>query len=150
MYGYGHEMGLSAQAIAGSGIDHPWDPSDLRRCFQYCERVGLSTKDLQKRMAGRSATWDRLLPEWDRLVALLKNEMATRTDNTAPLTYIEMKVIRSGGDRCPDCQGSGRGDSCPKCKGTGHRSGGRCRAPMCARGAHPCGTCRGNGYTKAA
>lgn len=143
---YGYEMGLSAQAIAGSGTDHPWDPSDLLRCVRYCERTGITTEMLQQRMAGRSAMWDRLLPEWDRLVALLRHEMETRTDDTAPLTYIEMKVLRSGGVKCVGCKGSGRGDACAKCGGTGRRNGGRCRAPMCARGSHPCIACRGNGY----
>jgi hypothetical protein len=123
-------MGLSAQAIAGSGTDHPWDPSDLWRCVTYCERIGLTTKKLRKRMAGRSPEWDRLLPEWDRLVALLKHEMDTRTDHTAPLTYVEMRIIRHGGVKCPECEGTGRGEPCPKCRGTGRRNGGRCRAPM--------------------
>lgn len=145
---YGYEMGLSAQAIAGMGTDHPWDPSDLLRCVRYCERMGITTDALQRRMAGRSATWDRLLPEWDRLVALLRHEMDTRTDDRAPLTYTEMKIIRDDGVRCPTCDGTGRGEPCPKCKGTGRRGGGRCRAPMCARGAHPCQPCRGYGYTK--
>jgi hypothetical protein len=141
------QMGLSAQAIAGHGIDHPWDPADMKRCMDYCAWHNISTKELQRRMAGRSATWDRLLPEWDRLVALLRHEMGTRTDDLAPLTYIEMKVIRSGGVKCVACEGSGRGEACPKCKGTGHRSGGRCRAPLCARGAYACDRCRGRGYT---
>lgn len=144
---YGYEMGLSAQAIAGSGTDHPYDPSDLLRCVRYCERMGLSTEQLQSRMAGRSATWDRLLPEWDRLVELLRHEMDTRTDGRAPLTYIEMKIIRFDAIKCLECAGSGRGEPCAKCKGTGRRSGGRCRAPMCARGAYPCPPCRGYGYT---
>lgn len=143
-----HPAGLSAQAIAGVGTDPPWDPDDLLRCIRYCEQIGLSTEKLRTRMAGRSRTWDRLLPEWDRLVALLKHEMATRTDGKAPLTYIEMMVIRHGGVKCVECDGTGRGEPCPKCKGTGHRNGGRCRAERCARGAHPCMTCHGNGFTR--
>jgi hypothetical protein len=143
-----YTMGLSAQAIAGSGTDHPWDPGDLLRCVRYCEYAGISTEKLRKRMAGRSPEWDRLLPEWDRLVDLLRNEMDTRTDGTAPLTYVEMRIIRHGGVKCAACGGTGRGEPCPKCKGTGHRCGGRCRAERCARGAHPCTPCRGNGFTK--
>lgn len=142
------EMGLSAQAIAGGGVDHPHDPSDLRRCIGYCERMGISTETLQRRMAGRSPEWDRLLPEWDRLVAILKQEMDSRTDGRAPLTYIEMKILRFGGTKCVSCAGTGRGVDCAKCKGTGRRSGGKCRAEHCYRGADFCRTCSGRGYTK--
>lgn len=138
--------GLSAQAIAGSGAHHPWDPSDLLRCVRYCESY-LTTQDLRARMAGRSIYWDRLLPEWDRLVELLRHEMATRTDYTAPRTYSEMKRVLAGGVACAACDGTGRGEPCAKCKGTGRRSGGRCRADRCFRGADFCPTCRGRGYT---
>ena len=88
-----YQMGLSAQAIAGHGNDHPWDPSDLLRCIRYCEAVGIGTEELVRRMSGLSAEWDRLLPEWDRLVALLHKEMETRTDGAAPDTYREMRRI---------------------------------------------------------
>lgn len=150
MYGtkYGTSpLGLSAQAIAGSGIDHPWDPSDLLRCINYCDGR-ISTEELRTRMAGRSQAWDRLLPEWDRLVALLRHEMDTRTDGNAPLTYREMKRVLADGVKCDPCDGSGRGTPCIHCKGTGRRSGGTCRAVDCYRGAAFCRACRGNGYTK--
>lgn len=143
---YSREMGLSAQAIAGSGTDHPWDPADLLRCINYC-RGRYSTEDLQRRMAGRSVEWDRLLPEWDRLVALLEHEMAVATDGRAPLTYREMKRVLAGGQKCETCDGSGRGAECAKCKGTGRRGSGRCRADRCHHGADFCPGCRGRGYT---
>jgi hypothetical protein len=138
--------GLSSQAIAGSRKDHPWDPSDLLRCINYCDGW-LSTQELRTRMAGRSIQWDRLLPEWDNLVALLRHEMDTRTDGTAPLTYREMRRVLADGVKCLICNGTGRGDDCEKCKGTGSRSGGRCRANLCVRGAQMCHDCRGNGFT---
>jgi hypothetical protein len=138
--------GLSAQAIAGRGAHHPWDPSDLLRCVRYCEGY-LTTEGLQTRMAGRSTYWDRLLPEWDRLVELLRHEMATRTDRTAPRTYSEMKRVLAGGLTCASCDGTGRGEPCVKCKGTGRRTGGTCRAAHCFRGADLCPTCKGLGYT---
>jgi hypothetical protein len=140
------EMGLSSQAIAGGGRDHPWDPSDLLRCINYCTGR-LSTAELQARMAGRSIYWDRLLPEWDHLAWLLRHEMDTRTDHTAPRTYAAMKRILAAGTACPDCDSTGRGTICTKCKGTGLRSGGRCRAEHCHRGADFCPTCDGRGYT---
>ena len=99
-------------------------------------------------MAGMSVEWDRLLPEWDNLVALLHHEMETRTDNTAPRTYAEMKRVLNAGTSCSACDGTGRGTECPKCKGSGRRSGGRCRAERCyGRGADFCPACRGRGYT---
>ena len=139
-------LGLSAQAIAGDGHDHPHDPSDLLRCIKYCEGR-LSTSSLQLRMAGRSAHWDRLLPEWDHLVALLRHEMDTRSDSMAPLTYAEMKRVLNDGIACDDCTSTGRGTDCDKCKGTGRRAGGTCRADRCYRGADFCPACSGHGYT---
>jgi hypothetical protein len=139
-------LGLSAQAIAGNGSNHPHDPSDLLRCVNYCTGR-LSTSALQSRMAGRSIYWDRLLPEWDHLVDLLRHEMDTRTDNTAPRTYAEMRRILAAGFACAGCDSTGRGTECAKCKGTGRRSGGRCRAERCFRGADFCPACKGAGYT---
>lgn len=141
-------LGLSAQAIAGLGTDHPWDPSDLRRCVDYCRTNGITTDRLRKRMSGRSESWNRLLPEWDNLVALMQHEIDTRTDNTAPLTYREMKRVLADGLKCNTCGGTGRGADCDKCKGSGYRGGGRCRADGCHRGARRCPGCSGAGYIK--
>lgn len=140
-------LGLSAQAIAGYGNDHPWDPADLLRCIRFCEDYGLTTDELRVRMAGRSIYWDRLLPEWSRLVALLRHEMETHTDGRAPLTYAEMRRVINDGVKCAACDGTGRGETCVKCKGTGRRGGGRCRADRCVGGADFCRACRGNGFT---
>jgi hypothetical protein len=144
---WSNQLGLSAQAIAGGGTDHPWDPSDLLRCINYCTERGISTDALRTRMAGRSTEWDRLIPEWDHLVALLRHEMDTRTDRTAPRTYAEMKRVLAGGVACADCDSTGRGTACTKCGGAGRRAGGRCRADNCYRGADFCKTCHGRGHT---
>jgi len=141
-------MGLSAQAIAYGGRDHPHDPSDLLRCVNYCEGR-LSASALRERMTGRSIYWDRLLPEWDRLVALLRHEMESRTDGRAELTHVEMRRLLNNGIACPSCSSTGRGEVCTKCKGTGRRCGGRCRAERCYWGAAFCAACLGNGYTTA-
>jgi hypothetical protein len=141
---YPYGLGLSAQAIAGHGSHHPHDPSDLLRCINYWTG---STDDLREKMAGRSIYWDRLLPHWDDLVSLLHDEMATRTDGMAPRTYKAMKRVLNDGVACTSCDSTGRGAECLKCKGTGRRSGGRCRAPGCFRGAGLCATCYGRGYT---
>ncbi len=142
------ELGLSAQAIAYGGLNHPHDPSDLLRCVRYCDGR-ITTPELQERMAGRSIYWDRLLPEWDHLVDLLRHEMDTRTDDMAQLTYQGMERVLADGIACPTCNSTGRGTECNKCKGTGRRSGGRCSARRCFSGADFCLTCNGHGYTKA-
>lgn len=139
-------LGLSAQAIAGYGNHHPHDPSDLLRCINYCDGR-LTTDALRLRMAGRSIWWDRLLPHWDDLVTLLRREMDAATDGRAPRTYVEMQRLLNNGTPCAACDNTGRGDTCTKCKGTGRRSGGRCRAPHCHRGADFCPSCRGRGFT---
>lgn len=147
-WGWDTQLGLSAQAISGGGSHHPHDPSDLLRCIKYCENRQLSTEQLRSRMSGRSIQWDRLMPEWDNLVELLKHEMDTRTDGRAPRTYQEMKRVLSDGVACEACNSTGRGTECVKCKGTGRRSGGRCRATHCFSGADFCPSCHGRGYQK--
>lgn len=57
MNAYYSPAGLSAQAIAYGGRDHPWDPADLLRCVNYCERAGITVETLRRRMAGRSQAW---------------------------------------------------------------------------------------------
>lgn len=87
-------LGLSAQAIASPARrDHPWDAGDLQRCMNYCQSHGIGTEELRKRMAGRSPAWDALLPNWDELTGLLRDEMATRTDGRAPVTNARMREI---------------------------------------------------------
>ena len=143
---WSNQLGLSAQAISGSGSNHPHDPSDLLRCINYCEGRAIGTPALQSRMAGRSIYWDRLLPEWDHLVELLRHEMDTRTDGRAPRTYAAMRRLLNNGIACAACDSTGRGTVCAKCKGTGRRSGGRCRAIHCYGGADFCPGCDGRGY----
>lgn len=139
-------LGLSAQAIAGYGDHHPWDPADLLRCIKFCRAHGIDAKDLSRRMAGRSVAWDRLIPAWEELVALLEAEMATSTNDRAPLTYRAMQRVLADGVTCVRCAGAGRGATCLKCKGTGRRGSGRCRAQNCYDGADYCTSCRGRGY----
>lgn len=146
------EMGLSARAIAGDSgrwgrVDYPHDPSDLVRCVAYCDRNGIDTTKLVRRMAHRSPEWARLTAVWDDLVALLRHEVETATDGLAPRTYVAMKCAIYDGTPCSTCNATGRGSECRKCKGTGRRTGGRCRAERCYRGADFCPTCQGRGYT---
>lgn len=143
---YDHAIGLSARAIQGHGVDHPRDPSDLRRCMTYCRFNGITSDALRQRMAGRSVEWDRLLDEWDALIELLVDELENRTDGLATRTYAAMKRVINAGQPCETCDSTGRGAECEKCKGTGRRSGGRCRARNCWWGADFCPTCRGDGY----
>ena len=139
-------MGLSADAIAHGGTDYPRDPGDLVRCIAYCDRSGISTEALRHRMGNRSPEWSRLVAVWDDLTAMLRHEVETRADGSAPHTYAAMKCATNDGLPCPTCDSTGRGVECPKCKGTGRRSGGKCRAPRCYRGADYCTTCHGATY----
>lgn len=142
-----HQLGMSAQSIAdGSGRHYPHDPSDLLRCINY-SKGRFTTAALQERMTGLSVQWDRLMTGWDHLVALLADEMENGDGRTAPLTYAAMKRVLAGGITCGTCEGTGRGVECGKCKGTGRRSGGRCRAEHCFRGADFCPPCNGRGFT---
>lgn len=138
-------MGLSARAIAGDGDHHPHDPSDLVRCVAYCDRNGITTDALKLRMRSKSPEWGRLVAAWDELVALLRQEVAN-PDGRAPRTYNAMRRVINDGIACDACDSTGRGTPCSKCKGSGRRSGGKCRAPRCYRGADFCPTCHGHGY----
>ena len=91
-------LGLSARAIKYAGcVDHPHDPGDLKRCIDYCATHGITTKQLRKRMAGRSPEWDALLPYWDGLAGTLADEIATRKDGCAPATYKRMRELLDTG-----------------------------------------------------
>lgn len=135
-------FGASARAIAGYGSHHPHDPADLLRCVAHCQRSGVSVEH----MATKSTEWARLVPEWDRLITLLRHEIETRTDDKAPQTYREMKRVVHAGTDCAACDATGRADECPKCHGTGRRCGGRCRACF-GFGGNYCRPCRGQGFT---
>jgi len=90
-------LGLSARAIAYAGhVDHPHDPGDLKRCVEFCEKNGITTRQLRKRMAGRSPEWDALLPYWDGLTGMLADEIATRKDGCAPAVYARMRELLDG------------------------------------------------------
>jgi len=90
-------LGLSARAIAYAGhADHPHDAVDLKRCIDYCVTHNITTDALRRRMAGRSPSWDALLPHWGELAGLLAHEMATRTDGRAPATYDRMRGLLAG------------------------------------------------------
>jgi hypothetical protein len=87
-------LGLSARAIAYEGHrDHPHDPSDLRRCMDYCNQNVITTRALRRRMRGRSPQWDALLPHWDELIALLVHEMETSKDGRRAATHARMREV---------------------------------------------------------
>lgn len=158
------ERGLSSESIVehltgfplkgriwASRIDHPLDPSDFRRCERLLREVPLARLAFGE-MRTASAAWARLVDAWDELVALSEEECpgqidAYRPEGSAPRLNHEMSRILAGGVECETCKGTGRGAECPKCKGAGRRSGGRCRARGCFRGADLCKPCHGNGYT---
>ena len=90
--------GLSSHAIArrfgychAGGIDHPYDPADLRRCRDYCNARGIGSEQLAERMRTVSPTWAALVAEWPQLLAMLAEEEHT---GQGPRTYERMAQIR--------------------------------------------------------
>lgn len=73
----------------GAGIDHPHDPSDLRRCIDFLDATG--SHDKLPRMADVSEPWSRLVSAWDLLLDSLRSEPVT-----APATYALMKKLLRG------------------------------------------------------
>ncbi len=74
---------------ASAGIDHPHDPSDLRRCLDFLDTTG--SHDKLARMADVSEPWSRLVSAWDLLLDSLRSEPVT-----APATYALMKKLLRG------------------------------------------------------
>lgn len=100
--------GLSSHAIArafghcrSGGSDHPWDPSDLRRCRDYCRSTGISDTMLAERMPQVSPQWAALIPAWPELLQLLADEEPT---GNAPRTYQRMKELLDESRRLGDSQ----------------------------------------------
>jgi hypothetical protein len=89
--------GMSSHAIArafgrcaSGGFDHPWDPADLKRCADYIDETGITTDRLTQVMTPVSDSWAALLPEWDSLVASMREEFST---GRAPITYRRMRDL---------------------------------------------------------
>lgn len=92
--------GMSSHAIARTfghchmgGTDHPHDPADLKRCADYCDETGVSTKALTKRMAKVSPQWAALVKHWDVLVITMRAEFPS---GRAPITYAAMRALIDG------------------------------------------------------
>lgn len=77
----------------GAGIDHPHDPSDLRRCIDFLDATG--SHDKLPRMADVSEPWSRLVGAWDLLRDSLHSEHAS-----APNTYALMKSVLANRGIC--------------------------------------------------
>lgn len=98
------ERGISSETIAShlTGVpiakyrDHPYDPSDFRRCERLLRAVPLARATFSS-MAEVSPTWARFVERWDELVALAEEEVPgvfEGADGAAPRTYALMKQIR--------------------------------------------------------
>lgn len=98
------ERGISSEAIVeqltgervGIGIargdDHPYDPSDLRRCMLLLDQHDLARLVFPGAMAKRSKSWAALDAVWDELIATLREEMDAGTGK-APRTYARMNEV---------------------------------------------------------
>ncbi|MDQ0854820.1 hypothetical protein QFZ79_002931 [Arthrobacter sp. V4I6] len=104
MYG---ERGVSSEAIVGhlvygkvrQGFNDPSDPSDFRRCELLLRQVPLLRLEFP-RMAEVSHRWAALVENWDKLAALLEEEvpdawgpLGYRRGGQAPRTYKLMQNI---------------------------------------------------------
>lgn len=104
------ERGMSSEtivaAVTGQSVGkfgnthHPYDPTDLNRCMKLLDAYPLTRLVFKDAVRGLSDTWARMADRWDEMEGLLREEMATRTDNTAPKTYALMRELRG---ICPDC-----------------------------------------------
>lgn len=61
------------EALKGWRKDHPYDPSDFRRCQLLLEQVP-ELQPIFGRMARESDTWDRLVKAWPDIVATMDEE----------------------------------------------------------------------------
>ena len=101
------ERGISSNAMVSqitgrpvgrrfAGGDHPYDPSDFRRCEQMLRQVPLARLYLSA-MRERSPKWAALADAWDELVALLESEVpgifAGGQRGKAPKTYARMREL---------------------------------------------------------
>lgn len=96
------ERGVSSEAIVRhiTGInvgsrrwfpDNPSDPDDLRRCILLLEAVPELRMGFDKLRAA-SPVWEKLVDNWDELVALFYEEVPNR-NGYAPRTYKRMKEL---------------------------------------------------------
>lgn len=88
---------LCNQRIKGAS-DHPWDPSDFRRCLLLLKTVP-EFKEKISLMADVSETWARIVNHWDEIEQVLLSECFSSSDyrfNNAPKTYALMKQIIKG------------------------------------------------------
>ncbi|MFS0716865.1 hypothetical protein ABC337_15375 [Arthrobacter sp. 1P04PC] len=101
------ERGVSSEAIVGhlvygkvrGGFNDPADPADFRRCELLLRQVPLLRLELP-RMAEVSTRWAALSANWDKIAALLEEEVPNvweplgyRRGGSAPRTYDLMKNI---------------------------------------------------------
>lgn len=98
------ERGISSEAIVEQltgerighgyhrGDDHPYDPSDLRRCMLLLDQHDLAKLVFPGAMVSRSRSWAALDAVWDELIELLREEMK-REDGKAPKTYARMREV---------------------------------------------------------
>lgn len=82
------ERGISSEAIVDQltgvpiggrrhrGDDHPYDPSDFRRCELLLRQAGdLARLAFKAEMPKRSSVWARLVDQWDDIVAAIDEEV---------------------------------------------------------------------------
>lgn len=103
------ERGISSEAIVSQltrqqvgssyrGDDHPYDPSDFRRCELLLRQCPLARLVFPAEMPKRSRPWAALVAVWDELVTLIESEVPDAFSSRyptggAPLAYARMKAV---------------------------------------------------------
>jgi len=114
------ERGLSSEAIVanltgsrvgryGNRGDHPYDPSDFRRCERLLRDHPLARLHFAQ-MRDVSPTWAALVDAWPELVALMESEVpgifdAERPHGSAPKAYARIQEIRDAARSTPAQEG---------------------------------------------
>jgi hypothetical protein len=98
------ERGLSSDALCKAyfgiperaGIDHPHDPSDLRRCLLFLQAVDEPNQWRFDQLQDLSQAWLLLSCHWTELVACFEQECSQSINNAAPETYALIQKIITG------------------------------------------------------
>jgi hypothetical protein len=72
--------GDSTWLIPKNEYDNPHDPDDFRRCYMLLKAIPEWKADLHN-MINVSKVWRNLAENWDKLEAMLEEQMKTQTDN---------------------------------------------------------------------
>lgn len=104
---FGDDTGNSSMSLVASFlgvrqelVDAPFDPADLGRCLRLIRLVPGIRKHVDV-LAERDENWSRLAPHWDKLAAMMEDEVGLDWEKAkkAHATYYAMRDALYGGGR---------------------------------------------------